>query len=239
MLLRSKLVKVKVDGHTGNVTRGYGQYCGLARALDLIGGRWALLVVRDLLTGPKRFSELQEGLHGIPTNVLTSRLRELEEAGILERRVQAHPAGGVAYALTEYGRELEEPVLGLGFWGARTMGSPCEGDYVSLDSLALALRGSFRRQKARGPERVYELRVDGKPLRILVKRGEVAAPAPSEREPDVVIDADAGTMPELLSGTLGLDEAISSGRVRLEGDRAEAERFFEMFRFPSPEDATV
>lgn len=232
-------MKVKGEWHNRDVTRGYGQYCGLARALDLVGGRWALLVVRDLLAGPKRFSELQEGLPAIPTNVLTSRLRELEEVGIVERRVQAQPGGGVAYALTQYGHELEEPLLRLGFWGAKTMGSPCEGDYISTDSLALALRGSFRRQKARGPQRVYELRVDGKPLRILVKRGQVSAPAPSTEEPDVVIDAAAGAMPELLSGTLGLDDAIASERVRLDGDRAEAERFFEMFHFPSPEDATV
>src|SRR5256885_14485771 len=102
LLLTSSLVKVKREGHTEAVTRGYGQFCGLARALDLVGGRWALLVVRDLLTGPKRFTELQEGLHGIPTNVLTSRLRELEEVGIVERRVQAHPGGGVAYALPQY-----------------------------------------------------------------------------------------------------------------------------------------
>ena len=221
------------------MSRGYGQYCGLARALDLLGGRWALLVVRDLLTGPKRFSELQEGLHGVPTNVLTARLRELEEEGIVERRVQARPGGGVAYALTEYGTELEDPVLRLGFWGAKTMGSPCEGDFISIDSLALALRGSFRRQKAHGPQRVYELRVDGKPLRVLVKGGQASVPAPSIEEPDLVIDADAGAMPELLSGELALDDAVGSGRVRLDGDHAEAERFFEMFRFPSPDDATV
>lgn len=221
------------------MSRGYGQYCGLARALDLLGGRWALLVVRDLLTGPKRFSELQEGLHGVPTNVLTARLRELEEEGIVERRVQARPGGGVAYALTEYGMELEDPVLRLGFWGAKTMGSPCEGDFISIDSLALALRGSFRRQKAHGPQRVYELRVDGKPLRVLVKGGQASVPAPSIEEPDLVIDADAGAMPELLSGELALDDAVGSGRVRLDGDHAEAERFFEMFRFPSPDDATV
>lgn len=221
------------------MSRGYGQYCGLARALDLLGGRWALLVVRDLLTGPKRFSELQEGLHGVPTNVLTARLRELEEEGIVERRVQARPGGGVAYALTEYGMELEDPVLRLGFWGAKTMGSPCEGDFISIDSLALALRGSFRRQKAHGPQRVYELRVDGKPLRVLVKGGQASVPAPSIEEPDLVIDADAGAMPELMSGELALDDAVGSGRVRLDGDHAEAERFFEMFRFPSPDDATV
>ncbi len=232
-------MKVKAEGHTEGVTRGYGQYCGLARALELVGGRWALLVVRDLLTGPKRFSELQEGLHGIPTNVLTSRLRELEEAGIVERRVQAHPGGGVAYALTDYGQELEEPVLRLGFWGAKTMGSPCEGDFISLDSLALALRGAFRPDLARGPQRLYELRVDGKPLRILVKSGLVTAPAGSEGEPDVVLQIEPGAISDLLSGAIDIDEAVEDGRVRVEGDRAEARRFVEMFQFPSTEDATV
>jgi DNA-binding HxlR family transcriptional regulator/putative sterol carrier protein len=221
------------------VTRGYGQYCGLARALELVGGRWALLVVRDLLTGPKRFSELQEGLHGIPTNVLTSRLRELEEAEIVERRVQAHPGSGVVYALTDYGLELEEPVLRLGFWGAKTMGSPCEGDFISLDSVALALRGAFRPDRARGPQRLYELRVDGKPLRILVKSGRVTAPAGSEGEPDVVLDVEPAAISDLLSGVMDVDEAVSSGRLRVEGDPAEARRFVERFQFPSTEDATV
>jgi DNA-binding HxlR family transcriptional regulator/putative sterol carrier protein len=221
------------------VTRGYGQFCGLARALDLVGGRWALLVVRDLLTGPKRFSELQEGLPGIPTNVLTSRLRELEEAGIVGRRVQAHPGGGVAYELTEYGLELEEPVLRLGFWGAKTMGSPCAGDFVSVDSLALAFRGAFRPERARGPQRLYELRIDGKPLRILVKSGRVSVPAESEKEPDVILETDPGAVGELLSGSLPVDDAITSGRLRVDGELADARRFAEMFLSPSTEDATA
>jgi len=232
-------VKVKVEWQNRRVTRGYGQYCGLAQALDLIGGRWALLVVRDLLTGPKRFSELQEGLPRIPSNVLTSRLRELEEAGIVERRVQAHPGGGVAYALTEYGTELEEPVLRLGFWGAKSMGAPCEGDHVSMDSLALALRGSFRPREAKGPPRLYELRVDGKPLRILVERGRLTAPSQSTEDPDLVVDTEPGAISGLLTGELPLDDAIASRRVHVEGDRAEAQRFVEMFRFPSPDDAKV
>jgi DNA-binding HxlR family transcriptional regulator len=221
------------------VTRGYGQYCGLARALELVGGRWALLVVRDLLTGPKRFSQLQDGLQGIPTNVLTSRLRELEEVGIVERRVQAHPGGGVAYALTDYGLELEEPVLRLGFWGAKTMGAPCEGDFISTDSLALALRGAFRPQQGRGPQRLYELRVEGKPLRVLVENGKVSAPSPSTAEPDVVIDTAPEVMSQLLTGALLLDDAIEDGRISVEGDRADANRFVEMFRFPTAEGATA
>src|SRR4029450_734908 len=108
--------------HTEIVQRAYHQYCGLSRALDLLGARWALLVVRDLLTGPKRFTDLEEGLPGIPTNVLTSRLRELEDAGIVQRRVQSRPAGGVVYELTDYGKELEQPLLALGGWGAKSLG---------------------------------------------------------------------------------------------------------------------
>src|SRR6266511_138144 len=233
LLLTRNLVKVKGTGHTGDVTRGYGQFCGLARALDLVGGRWALLVVRDLLTGPKRFTELQEGLHGIPTNVLTSRLRELEEVGIVERRVRAHPGGGVDYALTEYGLELEEPVLQLGFWGAKALGPPEKDDFISVDSLALALRGAFRPEKARGPKRLYEVRIDGKPLRIGVKGGKVAVPAVSPGEPvepDVVVETAPGVMSELLTGAVDVDAAIDSGRVQLDGDRVEARRLFEMFR---------
>jgi DNA-binding HxlR family transcriptional regulator len=222
------------------VTRGYGLFCGLARALDLIGGRWAALVVRDLLSGPKRFGELQEGLHGIPTNVLTSRLRELEQAGIVERRVRAHPGGGVDYALTEYGLELEEPLLRLGFWGAKAMGAPGEGDFISVDSLALALRGAVRPHKARGPQRLYEVRVEGKPLRIAVEDGQACVPAPvSSEEPDIVVETSAEVMRELLTGAREVDAAIASGVIRVRGDRAEAGRLIEMFRFPSPNDAKV
>jgi DNA-binding HxlR family transcriptional regulator/putative sterol carrier protein len=216
------------------MSRSYRQFCGLARALELLDGRWALLVVRDLLIGPKRFTELHEGLPGIPTNVLTSRLREMEEAGIVRRRVQAQPGGGVVYELTDYGRELEVPVLALGFWGAKSLGHPEKDEFISMDSLALALRGAFRPEKARGPQRLYELRIDGKSLRIAVKSGQASVPASSPNEPDLVVEAPAGVLAEVLAGTVDFDAATTSGHLRLDGDRAEARRLFEMFQFPSP-----
>jgi len=219
------------------MSRGYGQFCGLARALELLGGRWALLVVRDLLSGAKRFTELQEGLPGIPTNVLTARLRELEDAGVVQRRVQPRPGGGVVYELTDYGRELEQPLLSLGFWGAKALGPSEEGDFVSMDALALAMRGAFRPRAARGPQRLYELKVDGKSLRIEVKRGKVTVPASSSDDPDVVLEAGADVFLDLLAGNADLDDAATSGRLRLDGDRAEARHFFEMFRLPSSHDA--
>jgi DNA-binding HxlR family transcriptional regulator/putative sterol carrier protein len=221
------------------MSRCYGQFCGLSRALDLIGGRWALLVVRDLLVGPKRFTQLQEGLHGIPTNVLTSRLRELEESGIVRRQVQAGPGGGVVYELTDYGRELEEPLMHLGFWGAKSLGEPGEDDFISTDSLSLALRSAFRSGKARGPQRVYELKVSGKSLRIAVKGGQATVPASSAEEPDAVLEADAGVFAALFSGRTDVDAAVTSGRLRVQGERADARRLFEMFRFPSADTATV
>jgi DNA-binding HxlR family transcriptional regulator len=218
------------------MSRGYRQFCGLARALDLVGGRWALLVVRDLLVGPKRFSQLQDGLPGIPTNVLTARLRELEDAGIVQRRLHARPGGGVVYELTDYGRELEEPMLRLGFWGAKTMGSMDEADYVSMDSLALVLRGAFHPERAHGPARLYELRVEGKSLRIATDVAQASVPAAStEEDPDLVVETDADVLAELLAGNVDLDVARKSGRLRLHGTRAEARRLFEMFRFPSPD----
>jgi DNA-binding HxlR family transcriptional regulator len=220
------------------MSRGYGQFCGLARALELLDGRWALLVVRDLLIGPKRFTELQEGLPGIPTNVLTSRLRELEDAGVVRRRVQPRPGGGVVYELTDYGTELEQPLMALGTWGAQAMGPPGEGDFVSTDALALALRAAFRPREARGPQRLYELRVDGKTLRLAVKHGHATVPASSSAEPDLVIETRAELLSRLLTGELDVDAALTSSGLHVEGDRAEARRLFTMFRLPTPRESS-
>jgi DNA-binding HxlR family transcriptional regulator len=222
-----------VKWHTGVVSRGYHQFCGLARALDLIGGRWALLIVRDLLTGPKRFSELQEGLAGVPTNVLTARLRELEEEGIVLRRAHARPGGGVVYDLTDFGRELEQPIMRLGFWGARAMGQMHPDDHFSIDSLALALRGSFRGERAVHGERLYEFNVEGRSLRALVTDGTVAVPSDSTDAPDLVVEAEADVLAGLLSGELTLDAARKTGRLQLRGTKAEANRMLDLFRFPS------
>ena len=215
------------------MSRGYHQFCGLARALDLIGGRWALLIVRDLLTGPKRFSELQEGLPGVPTNVLTARLRELEDEGIVMRRAHARPGGGIVYDLTDFGRELEQPIMRLGFWGARAMGPMDPNDHFSVESLALALRGSFRPEHAGERPRLYEFKVDGKTLRARVADGRVTAPSDSTDEPDLVIESDPDVLAGLLSGQTTLDAASKSGRLQVTGTKAEAARLLEMFRFPS------
>src|SRR5688500_2224203 len=139
--------------------RIYGQYCGIAYALETVGERWALLLIRDLILGPKRFTDLRRGLPRIPSNVLSARLKELETAGIIRRRLLPRPSTGIVYELTDYGRELEDIVLRLGLWGARTLAEPRVEDSINVDSLVLALRATFRPEAARELQATYELRL--------------------------------------------------------------------------------
>jgi DNA-binding HxlR family transcriptional regulator/putative sterol carrier protein len=213
--------------------RGYEQYCGLARALDLVGGRWSLLIVRELLTGPKRFTELEQGLPGIATNVLSSRLRDLEEAGLVERSLVSPASSSVAYGLTPYGMELEEPVVHLGLWGARSLGKPDEDDFLSPSAFSLALRGAFRADKATGEDLVCEIRISGRPMLVSVHDGQVEFQIEPASEPSIVLEGDPPVFAELLAGGVDIDAAIASGRARLDGSRRQARRFFEIFRLPT------
>ena len=215
------------------MAREYGHYCGLARALDVVGGRWSLLIVRDLLTGPKRFKDLEEGLAGIPTNVLSARLKELEEAGVVRRQLLARPAKGVGYELTDYGRELEEPLVSLGFWGARSLGAPEEGQPISVDGLALALRGAFNAGAAAGVTRAYELTLDGRPLRISLDDGRLAISDRADGA-DVGLATTPALLIGLLTGQVRVDDAITAGQLTVTGSKAEARRFFKVFQLSSP-----
>src|SRR3982074_2864759 len=140
--------------------RRYGQYRGLARALELVGERWALLIVRDLLVGPRRFTDLRHGLPRIPTNVLSERLKELEAAGIVRRRVLPRPAASVVYELTEYGAQLDDVLMPPGLWGAQSLGQPRPGEILTTDSMIMALRTTFVPGAAKGQQVSFELRLD-------------------------------------------------------------------------------
>ena len=155
----------------------YGQYCGVTTALDLVGERWALLIVRDLLVGPRRYTDLKAGLPRIPTNILSTRLKELQQAGIVRRLPMAH---GLAYALTDYGHGLEDVVLALGRWGFESMGQPSEGDVVTSDSLTIALRTAYQADAAATfPTTTYEVRVADIALGVRAgPDGLVVAPLP-------------------------------------------------------------
>jgi len=205
------------------VTRTYGQYCGLAYALEQVGERWALLIVRDLIRSPKRFTDLRRGLPRIPSNILSARLQELEHSGIVRRRVLPRPAGSVVYELTERGRELEEIILRLGLWGARSLAEPRPQDTVNLDSLVLALRATFRPEAARGLRASYELRLGEIVFHALVDDGRL------EVVEDLVLETDL-TLRLLMSGEISPQDAVSSGKARIAGPAELLERFADMFQ---------
>src|SRR5947208_16583575 len=122
--------------------RTYGDGCAIAYGLDVVGERWALLVVRELLLGPKRFTDLKKGLPNASPNVISERLRELEQAGVVRRDKLPPPAGSRVYALTDWGRELEHVVVSLGHWAARSP-SPLPDAPMGADSMMLPLRARF------------------------------------------------------------------------------------------------
>lgn len=212
-------------------TRSYGKYCGLAHALELVGERWALVLVSDLIRGPKRFSELQRGQPRIPSNVLSARLKELEEAAVVRRAVLPRPASGIGYELTEYGRELEDIVLRLGLWGAQTMPEPRPDDIVTLDTLLLALRCTFQPEAARGVRAGYELRLGEIVVHARVDHGDLEVGEGPLPDADLVLETDLSLHP-LLTGELSPAEAIESGRVRITGPRKQLARFVELFQIP-------
>lgn len=220
-------------------TRSYGQYCGITTAVELIGERWAMLIIRDLMVGPRRYTDLQRGLPKIPSNILSTRLKELQEGGLV-RRAPLYRTG-LVYELTPYGRQLEPILLALGRWGFPKMGEPGPDDIVTADSLTMALRTAFRPDAAASvPAADYELHVGEVALRAQVdgdalKIAQLAPAAPPiggalpDGDPDVVFAAGPGIR-LVISGELTPAEAIDTGVVHvLAGEANLLERFAETF----------
>jgi DNA-binding HxlR family transcriptional regulator len=213
--------------------RTYGDLCGMARALDVVGERWALLVVRELLLGPKRFTDLRAGLPNVGPDVLSQRLRELEAAGVLRRRTLAPPAGSRVYELTERGRELEPVLLELGRWGTFAPVPP--GDpRLGIDSAMLALRTLFDARTAGDHSGVYELRLGDQVFRARVAEGRLMLDRGEAPGADAVIAADPDTLMELLWQGRTLADAERAGDAAVEGNRRAAARFLKLFPLPEP-----
>lgn len=210
-------------------TRSYGQFCGFARALEVVGERWALMIVRDLLVGPKRFSDLLRGLPGIPTNVLTQRLKELEEGGVVQRTVLPRPERGVAYELTPYGNELQDVVFALGRWGAKNLDAPRDGETITVDSIITAMRTTFTPQAARNVKATFELHMGPVVIHVGVDRGKLDVVQGPASGPDLVIEAGP-RLKALMAGEITASEAIKSGAVRVRGNRRLLATFAEIFR---------
>ncbi|SEF37019.1 DNA-binding transcriptional regulator, HxlR family [Amycolatopsis pretoriensis] len=199
-------------------SRSYGDACTIARALDVVGERWALLVVRELLLGPQRFSDVRRALPGASSNLVTDRLRELAGHGVVARRKLPPPAASTVYELTDWGRELEPIVLALGAWGGRLSLPPAA--HLGTTSVLLFLRG-FARPRSTAchrvelDSRVWTVRTE--PGRLTVEPGEPEAP-------DTTIRTDSPTLNALLEVPSDLDAAIADGRVTVDGDRKAVRR---------------
>ena len=178
--------------------RTYGDRCGVARALDIVGERWALLVVRELLLGPKRFTDLRAGLPHVGPDILAQRLRELEASGVVRRGTLPPPAGSRIYELTERGQQLEPVVLALGRFGSVAPFPPGEAQ-IGVDALVIALKTLFAPSAADGLSASYELRLGEQHFRLRGgRRAARASPAGAPRRPTPTIETDAGTLATVL-----------------------------------------
>jgi DNA-binding HxlR family transcriptional regulator len=215
--------------------RTYGDQCGVARALDVVGERWALLVVRELLLGPKRFTDLRVGLPHVSADVLSQRLRKLEQDGVVRRRTLAPPAGSRVYELTDRGHELEPVVLALGRWGSGAPFPPGDAK-LGTDSLVIALMTTFDRAAADDLDATYELRLDGQRFRARVAGGRLEVARREEPQPDATIATDPGTLAAILWHGRRLADGLRSGEVEIDGSRPALTRFLRLFPLPEPDD---
>jgi DNA-binding HxlR family transcriptional regulator len=214
------------------MAKHYAQYCPVAHALELVGERWSLLVIRELLNGPKRYTDLANALPGIGTNILAARLRELERFEIIQKRRLPPPAAANVYELTPYGEELREPLYALGRWGARSLGPPGKGDTLAPGWLVNAVRSTCT---AGGiPEKVFELRVDGDSVTARPEDGALIVESGPSPEAEVVVETDPATLFCIASGQVSTGEAIKARKVKVTGSREDAERFLATFSFDEP-----
>ena len=210
-------------------SRHYDDPCGIARALDVVGDRWAILVVRELIFGPKRFVQLRSGLRGVSPNVLSQRLRDLEEAGVVRREVLDPPASVAVYELTGRGRALEPVLLELGRWGSQE--PVAAGAEMSISALLLALKTVF--DPAAAIDATFALLVAGEWFRVTVAGQSIDIVPGRTAEPTVTLATDISTLRAVAFGREPVTAAELDGRLTITGDRYAAERFARMFAVPA------
>ncbi len=198
--------------HTAATMKSYRQYCGVAKALDVLGERWTLLIVRDLLLGPRRFTDLERSLQGITPNLLSKRLALLEQHQLVTRVVDARVAR--AYALTERGRSLEVVILGLGAFGAAYMSKPQPDERLDPRSAMLALKRRYRGSKTSG---VVALNVGGDDFGVRFGGGQIDVHDGAPTNPDVTLSGSALDWFPLLSRRASLRDLEADGRLSRSG----------------------
>ncbi|WP_404336993.1 winged helix-turn-helix transcriptional regulator [Sphingomonas sp. MMS12-HWE2-04] len=215
----------------GKARRWYRDACGTALAMDLVGERWALLIVRELLLGPRRFGELRAGLVGLSANILTQRLEGLEKAGILRKRSLPSPANAQVYALTKWGLGLEGPILALSRWAA---GSPAHDVTLPLSNGAFMLSLRTMMDAAADPAFAPDLgfRVGGEPFRARIVDGWLAIERSDPAGAEVLFEGEPSKLATTFYRPVPLTELIDEARVRFTGDLATGQRFVDLFRLP-------
>jgi DNA-binding HxlR family transcriptional regulator len=206
--------------------RNYGDSCGIARALDVVGERWAILVVRELVPGPKRFTDLRAGLPGVSADMLSQRLRELEAAGVVARRTLPPPAAARVYELTDHGRELEPALHALGRWGSR-LTLAADPPPLSADAAVVALQTMFEPPGQSTSHDVLELRLGDRPFALRQTGTGLSARQGEGDRPVATIATDPGTLASVLWHARPLTSALEDGSVRITGDVKAARRLLD------------
>ena len=214
--------------------RAYTQYCGIARALNIVGERWTLLLVRELLAGPKRFKDLLDGLSGIGPNLLAMRLKELEADGLLRHVLLPPPAGVAVYELTAVGQGLEPVLIALGRWGFQWLSEPCGADQFNPAWVALALKILFEPERARGVRETYEFRIGADTVHAVIDDGRIEVGQGPARRPAAACAfiTDPDTFAAIGARDITTSESLASARARVEGDPAAWERCQTIFPIP-------
>jgi DNA-binding HxlR family transcriptional regulator len=217
--------------------RSYDQFCATARTLDLIGDRWTLLLIRELLSGPKRFGDLHRSLPGLGTALLTERLRHLQDEGLLKAVTLPAPARSAAYELTEAGAELRAVVMALARWGLRwAIGEKGDGDAFEPGWAVLALEAIFDPAGAHGMRWVCEFRIGAEVLHARIEDGAIDACYGPAEQPDVVLTGSETAFAEIVAGHATLAQAIKAGTVEVTGDREALADMAQVFRWPDRAD---
>jgi DNA-binding HxlR family transcriptional regulator len=214
------------------VTRSYGQACLIARALDVLGERWTLLIVRQLGLGPQRFSDLLEALEGIGTNLLSERLKQLQAYDVITKTTLSGPRSAHAYALTERGEELTPVLRGLADWAAALPVAPKE--FQRRTEWALLAMRATAEQSAASLDTLTELHLDGEVFWVYGDGGHVrlrAGPAPVRA--GLVLSCSRVTLQALATGQLSVTDATAAGDLQVDGDLATAAEFFRIFQLPA------
>lgn len=209
--------------------RTYGDACGIARALDLVGDRWALLVVRELVLGPKRYTDLMSGLGRIAPDVLAQRLRDLEGGGLVRRIVAPGPGRVQVFELTEHGQQLEPVLRELGRFGS-SLAMPAGELAFSPDAAAIALRTTFDPQRAGDLHTTCGLTLDGEPFVVGIDGGELDLHRGGGGTPETTLTTTPGVLAEVLWHGRALDDAVRAGDAEFTGDAQVLESMFYVFR---------